>query len=89
MLKVTCKNTVSVTKALAAEFGTIASEEKRAGTWGFTIGNMWATTRKELHAKALEMLECGAGKNADWEDRLKAQCYSTMKSYDVRMFEAA
>ena len=62
-------NTVTVTRALAKALDRPCSEEKRAGTWGYTIGNIFAETRKELHEKALMLLEVGAGRN-DWKEIL-------------------
>ena len=63
------RNTSRVTAALSQAFGLGYGEEKRAGKWGFYIGNIWAKDRKTLHTEALELLEMGFGKE-DWKEIL-------------------
>jgi hypothetical protein len=55
-IKLTAKNTVRVTNAIAESLGWSSGESKRLGQWGYYIGNVWAKTRKELHAKFLNDL---------------------------------
>ena len=73
-IEITAKNTVTVTRALAEALGWNYDEERRCGRWGFSIGNTWAKTRKELHVKIVKFIEITGTSFADWSVLESAKC---------------